>query len=501
MLCQVDEEVMQVTDLYEFSLNLSRDILSDILKVKDMEIFQKISPSVSCSRKQVTSETTGQSIDLLKENPKLTYIKETEDTKYFEEIIVKREKKEAVGSLRRQEMTRPRSISLQETPGKFIQKKEEVQGENLRKGGFIQKGEKGGNILGLIWIILVLSGGTFLAQKSWGENKIHPQSKAAMERAAYMKESLEGRSLSSRNLEGSRSLEDTINKHQKKPEVKPAVKPRVKTSFFKTHSNPKRENIGGANKTEIQRERNWRQINGSAKKVRSSNVSALSFASCRTCGVVPSDDSPINTLEQDLKAFEGNGPGLKMKEDLLKVQSLDQKGHALLKKIIAKDSSELGAQLKRYAAASKKRQVDDGKRKTGGLYMFISLSLHKNTLRSLLESAKRYGGTLVLRGLKDNSWKETLALMLPIMKEYGEGIILDPILFKRFKVKKVPTILVTEEERDFLSQDPKALEGEAASNVFDKVAGNLSVKYALEMFSRKGDLKAAAQGILGRSDA
>ena len=132
------------------------------------------------------------------------------------------------------------------------------------------------------------------------------------------------------------------------------------------------------------------------------------------------------------------------------------------------------------------------------LYIFISLSLHKNTILELLSQAKRVGGVLVLRGLKEGSWKKTIEFMLPILEEHEEGIILDPTLFKRFDIGKVPAIVLAKDLRldsDYLGNNTGGSDfnnERAKPDSFDKISGNISIDYALRLFRQKGDLSAAA---------
>lgn len=115
------------------------------------------------------------------------------------------------------------------------------------------------------------------------------------------------------------------------------------------------------------------------------------------------------------------------------------------------------------------------------LYIFVSLSMPQSRLINLLQEAKIYGGILVLRGLKNNSYKDTANFMQPIIKLSQAGVIIDSHLFEKYDVSKVPT---------FVLNDPSIKK-------YDKAIGNVSLKYALEEMSRVGDLQSQAQAILG----
>jgi type-F conjugative transfer system pilin assembly protein TrbC len=124
------------------------------------------------------------------------------------------------------------------------------------------------------------------------------------------------------------------------------------------------------------------------------------------------------------------------------------------------------------------------------LYIFATLSLKDNNFKELIEAAKLYKATIVLRGLKNNSFSDTSK---HIQKIGGEGeeasIIIDPILFKEYSINQVPTYV--------LAKEKDCLPGTSCPNLFDKLAGNVSPKYALEKFADKGDLSTEAVSLLG----
>ncbi|HBN23074.1 MAG TPA: type-F conjugative transfer system pilin assembly protein TrbC [Holosporales bacterium] len=115
-----------------------------------------------------------------------------------------------------------------------------------------------------------------------------------------------------------------------------------------------------------------------------------------------------------------------------------------------------------------------------GLYIFVSLSLPDEILKALSEQAKAMGGNLVIQGLENNSFKETQARL----RTLGIPIDIDPTLFERFEVKRVPTFVLTEVK-----------EGEI-QGPYDKVTGNVSARSAVELFAVEGELLGAAQNLL-----
>jgi type-F conjugative transfer system pilin assembly protein TrbC len=79
-------------------------------------------------------------------------------------------------------------------------------------------------------------------------------------------------------------------------------------------------------------------------------------------------------------------------------------------------------------------------------------------LKALAERARLNQGVLVIRGLIDNSFVKTARFL----QELGESVVLDPMLFKEYKVEVVPTFILK------------------TSKGYSQIAGNISVDYALE---------------------
>jgi conjugal transfer pilus assembly protein TrbC len=115
-----------------------------------------------------------------------------------------------------------------------------------------------------------------------------------------------------------------------------------------------------------------------------------------------------------------------------------------------------------------------------GLYIFVSLSLPDESLKLLSRQAKELGGNLVIRGLVQNSFKETHARL----KKLGIPIDIDPTLFERFEVTRIPTFVLAE------------INDGDIQGKYDKVTGNVSVLSAIELFAIEGDLKDLAHTLL-----
>jgi type-F conjugative transfer system pilin assembly protein TrbC len=101
---------------------------------------------------------------------------------------------------------------------------------------------------------------------------------------------------------------------------------------------------------------------------------------------------------------------------------------------------------------------------TGSLYIFISFSMPKETLKFLAVEAKKHKAVLVIRGLIENSFLKTAIFL----KELGEGVVLDPLLFREYNVVVVPTFMKKHQAG------------------YKKISGNITLAYALEKF-KEGD--------------
>lgn len=91
--------------------------------------------------------------------------------------------------------------------------------------------------------------------------------------------------------------------------------------------------------------------------------------------------------------------------------------------------------------------------------IFVSFSMPKSSLQSLYLEASLNNGVLLIRGLKDGSFKETAAYL----KSLEIGVEINPQAFKQYKIDKVPTILLLKNKQ------------------FKSISGNVSLSYAKEL--------------------
>jgi len=102
--------------------------------------------------------------------------------------------------------------------------------------------------------------------------------------------------------------------------------------------------------------------------------------------------------------------------------------------------------------------------------VFVSSSMPKTALQELALEAKKHKARLVLRGMVNNSMKETGNLA----KEINHPLDIDPKLFKKYGVSQVPTFAVPYENNEEKDGDDKT------GIEWRILRGNINLTYALE---------------------
>lgn len=122
------------------------------------------------------------------------------------------------------------------------------------------------------------------------------------------------------------------------------------------------------------------------------------------------------------------------------------------------------------------------------LYVFVSTSMPKPLLKAYASEAKKYGGVLVFKGLPNGSFKELAVLVGELNTGSIDaasdtslpGMQIDDEAFDRFEVSAVPTII--------LATTSQYQPHQTTIIIYDKITGNVGIKYALEQFSSSGTL-------------
>ena len=122
------------------------------------------------------------------------------------------------------------------------------------------------------------------------------------------------------------------------------------------------------------------------------------------------------------------------------------------------------------------------------LQIFVSSSMPKQLLKNYVLEAKRYGGVLVFIGLPGGSIHKLTDLIMEISSEDSSAMQIDDEAFTAFTITSVPAIV--------LANSAPIFEGKTASKKHDKVAGSITIKAALELFAKNGEMASEARGLL-----
>lgn len=80
---------------------------------------------------------------------------------------------------------------------------------------------------------------------------------------------------------------------------------------------------------------------------------------------------------------------------------------------------------------------------TSDILVFVSFSMPRSALVSILKQSQKHNAEIILRGLKENSLPKTVAEISNLIKEskVQAGFQIDPNLFDEYKIEKVPAIV------------------------------------------------------------
>ncbi len=120
----------------------------------------------------------------------------------------------------------------------------------------------------------------------------------------------------------------------------------------------------------------------------------------------------------------------------------------------------------------------------GVIYIAVSLSMPKASLRQLARDAEKAQAVLVIRGLLDGSFTKTQAALKGVFVE-GEpaGLIIDPRVFQQYHVERVPSFISATDE---VQPCEEGFDCARPDVPFDVVRGNVSLAQALHLLADKG---------------
>jgi conjugal transfer pilus assembly protein TrbC len=120
---------------------------------------------------------------------------------------------------------------------------------------------------------------------------------------------------------------------------------------------------------------------------------------------------------------------------------------------------------------------------TGNLLIFVSFSMPETSLVQWFLQAKKVNAPLIIRGLFNNSLKDTRTRLTTFISENNNGVIMDPRLFSDYQIIEVPAVVVRNTAIFLCKSD------QSCWHVYpsDVVYGDVGLDYALQEIADQGD--------------
>jgi conjugal transfer pilus assembly protein TrbC len=134
---------------------------------------------------------------------------------------------------------------------------------------------------------------------------------------------------------------------------------------------------------------------------------------------------------------------------------------------------DLAALVKRFEGGAPTAQHD-------ALLIFVSFTMPTASLQALLASAAKVGATVVLRGFKNNSLKETSAT-LKALGTPNSAVQIHPQAFTQYRIQNVPAIVLLKGD----GSGTLDTQGCALPEDFIAFAGDVSLDYALDTIAQR----------------
>ena len=129
---------------------------------------------------------------------------------------------------------------------------------------------------------------------------------------------------------------------------------------------------------------------------------------------------------------------------------------------------DLESVVKQYQARASIPPQDD-------VYVFASFTMPPGSLKRLVDDAARIGATVIFRGFKNNSMRET-AQVLATYKNDRVHAVVNPLAFTKYRVNAVPTVaLLLPQAKERMDS-----EGHAHPETYAAVLGDVPLEYGLE---------------------
>lgn len=162
-----------------------------------------------------------------------------------------------------------------------------------------------------------------------------------------------------------------------------------------------------------------------------------------------------------------------LREDIKHRPKILKEDKDFLRKAVEKRNKETLKSLNKNNKYPKLRGSNTKTNNRHEILVFLSLSMPIESIKNIMTNYKSHNARFLLRGFKDNSLIKTIKLFEGVIKSTNVGLEIDPMAFKKYEIKKVPTFVV----RDVNEKDS-----------FDKLSGSVSPKFLLDTVRAKGDV-------------
>lgn len=98
--------------------------------------------------------------------------------------------------------------------------------------------------------------------------------------------------------------------------------------------------------------------------------------------------------------------------------------------------------------------------------VFVSFSMPKESIKAWIDQAGKIGAGVYIRGLVNNSFKDTAKAVSDLVQDNKGGLLIDPTLFKKYVIVQVPAVVLVDKEN------------------FDLVYGDVTLDCALEKINK-----------------
>lgn len=113
---------------------------------------------------------------------------------------------------------------------------------------------------------------------------------------------------------------------------------------------------------------------------------------------------------------------------------------------------------------------------TSRILIFVSFSMSDQNLKSWMREANQIKAPLIIRGLVNNSIRDTANRIKKIAPKVG-GFSIDPVAFQKFNIQTVPAVVFVKSPNSLVNSETIMTPKD-----FDIVYGNIHLKEALEVF-------------------